>query len=139
MPGEHAVCMGEHGPGAHPGEGAALLDADSAEVPADVDQDAVPLCLSVEAGAGRPQGDRDALAAGVAEQGGDLAGVAGADDGLREEAVGAGIGGVADEVERPRQDPVLAEQPAQVRPKGLWRTGRELLRGAVDAGGDGHD
>ena len=134
VPGQHAVGVGEHGAGPHPCQGAVALDGGAGEVVADVDEDPVSLRLAVEAGPGRAQGDRDAAAARVAEDRRDLLGVAGPDDDLGEEPVGAGVGCVADQVQRPGQDPLGAEQPGEVAGSGCGVSRGQLLRGAVGGG-----
>ena len=93
--GEDAVGVAEDGAGLDPRQRPVVLDRDAAEVAADVDQDAVALALAVEAGAAGAEGDRDPLLAAVGEDLGDVAGVARHHHRLREEPVGAGVGGVA--------------------------------------------
>ena len=85
-------------PGLTRAQRAVLLDRDAAEVPSHVDQDAVALALAVEAGAAGAEGDRDPLLAAVGEDLGDVGCVVGHHHRAREEPVGAGVGGVLDEV-----------------------------------------
>ncbi len=129
--GEDAVGVAEHGARLDPGQGAVLLDRDAAEVPADVDEDAVALALAVEAGATGAEGDRDPLLAPVGEDLGDVAGVAGHDHRPREEPVGAGVGGVADDVAGAGEDPVGAEQRLEVAAQRLRDAGGDLVGSAI--------
>ena len=70
------------------------------EVPADVDQDPVALALAVQARAAAAEGHRDPLLAAEGEHLRDVVGVARLHDRLREQPVGARVGGVADQVDR---------------------------------------
>ena len=108
--GEHAVGVAEHRARLDPRQRAVLLDRDAAEVAAHVDQDAVALALAVEAGAAGAEGDRDARPPAVGEDLGDVPGVVRHHHRLREEAVGAGVGGVADDVAGTGEHAVGAEQ-----------------------------
>ena len=98
---------------------AVVLDRDPAEVAADIDQDPVALALAVEAGAAGAEGDRDRVTAPVLEQLRDVVGVASHHHGLRDQPVGAGVGGVADQVGGPRRAP------------GRPRPGRRVRRAAA--------
>ena len=129
--GEHAVGVAEHGAGLDPGDGAVLLDRDTAEVAAHVDEDAVALALAVEAGAAGAEGDRDPLLAAVGEDLGDVAGLAGHHHRLWEESVGTGIGGVLDEVPGLGEDALVAEQPFEVAAQRLRDSGGDRIRSAV--------
>jgi hypothetical protein len=100
-------------------------------VAADVDQDSVALTLAVQAGAARPEGDRDFAAASVSEHPRHALGVARLHDGLRDQAVGAGVGRVADQVGRAGEDRVLAEQSHQVGSQRLRRAGCDPVGRAV--------
>ena len=131
MAGERAVDVPEHRAGARPDTPAAIEDLDAGEVAADVDEDAGALRLAVEARPGGAEGERDALPAGEAEELRDLAGVAGGDDGPRDHPVRARIRGVADEVDRPAQDPVLAEECRERAVKRAVGSGGELVRNPV--------
>ncbi len=117
--------MAEHGAGLDPGERPVLLDRDAAEVAADVDEDAVALALAVEAGAAGAEGDRDAFLPPVGEDLGDVGGLAGHHHRLREEPVGAGVGGVLDEVAGLGEDAVGAEQRLELAAQGLRHPGGE--------------
>ena len=129
--GEDAVGVAEDRARLDPGSGAVLLDRDAAEVAAHVDEDAVALALAVEAGAAGAEGDRDPLLAAVGEDLGDVVGVAGHHHGLREEPVGAGVGGVADDVAGAGEDAVGAEQRLELAAQRLGGAGGERVGGAV--------
>ena len=139
--GEDAVGVAEHGAGLDPGYRAVLLDRDAGEVAAHVDEDAVALALAVEAGAAGAEGDRDPLLATVGEDLGDVAGLARHHHRLGEEPVGAGVGGVADDVGGAGQQPAGAEQRFQLAAQGLGDAGGDLVGSAigcrlVDLGGE---
>ena len=70
-------------------------------------------------------------AAAVVEDARDLGGVARGDDDLGKAAVGARVGGVADDVDRAREDPVGAKQALEVAAQRLRRAGGKLLRRLV--------
>ena len=141
MRGEDAIGVAEHGSGLDPGEGRADLspaltrnaglDRDAAEVAAHVDEDAVALALAVEAGAAGAEGDRDPVLAAVGEDLGDVGGVAGHHHRLREEPVGAGVGGVLDEVAGLGQHALVAEQPFELAAQRLRHAAGERVGGAV--------
>src|SRR5690349_21381432 len=84
--------------------------------------------MSVLAGA---EGDWDVVAAPVVEHLGDVGGVAGHHHGLREEPVGAGVGGVTDEVAGADEDAVGAEQTLEIAAQRLGRTPGQRVGGAV--------
>ncbi len=128
---EDAVGVTEHGAGLDPGERAALLHRDAAEVAAHVDQDAIALALAIEAGAAGAEGDRDARATAVGEDLGDVLGIAGHHHRLREESVGAGVGGVADDVAGAAEYAVGAEQGLQLAAQWLRHPGGDLIGRAV--------
>jgi hypothetical protein len=123
--------VAEHGAGLDPGDGAVLLDRDAAEVAAHVDQDAVALALAVEAGAAGAEGDGDALLASVGKGLSDVAGIVGHHDRPREQPVGAGVGGVADDVGGAGEQAVGAEQRFELTPQWLRHPGGDLVRSAV--------
>ncbi len=141
MRGEDAVGVAEHGAGLDPGEGRvdlgpaltrnAGLDRDAAEVAAHVDEDAVALALAVEAGAAGAEGDRDPVLAAVGEHLGDVGGFAGHHHRPREEPVGAGVGGVLDDVAGAGEDAVGAEQRLELAAQRLRDAGGERVGGAV--------
>jgi len=108
--GEDAVGVAEHGARLDPRQRAVLLDRDAAEVAPHIDQDAVALSLSVEAGPPGAKDDRDAAGAAVGEGLRHVVCVARHHHRPRQQPIGAGVGGVADEVARPRQHPVRSEQ-----------------------------
>ena len=95
--------------------GPVVLDADPAPVAADVDQDRVGLALAVEAGAAGAEGPATPELGGAAQELGHVADVARDGHRLRDQAVGARVGGVADQVQRPGEDPVGAERGDQAR------------------------
>ena len=107
--------MAENRPGAHPHPFAPVLDRHAAEMASNVHQDAFGLSLTVEARPAAAQRHRDAAAAAVGENPGHVLGAPGEHDGLRDHAVGAGVGGVADEVDRPAEDAAGAHDRRQVR------------------------
>ena len=128
---EHAVGVAEHGAGLDPGALAVVLDRDAAEVAAHVDEDAVALALAVEAGAAGAEGDRDAAALAVGEHLGDVAGVVGHHHRPRQQPVGTGVGGVADDVAGAGEDAVGAEQLLEFAAQRLRRAAGEAVGGAV--------
>ena len=125
--GEDAVDVAEDRAGADPRRGAVLEHLDRAEVAADVDQDAVGLALAVEAGAAGAEGDRDAALAAEGEHLGDVASSFAITTASREEAVGAGVGGVADQVGGAAEDAVGAEQRLQLAAQRLGDPGGERV------------
>jgi hypothetical protein len=100
-------------------------------VAAHVDEDALALALSVEAGAAGAEGDRDAAALAEGENFGDIAGVVGHHHDLRQQAVGAGIGGVADDVAGASEHAVGAEQLLEFAPQRLRGAGGKAVGSAV--------
>ena len=129
--GEDAVGVAEHGPGLDAGAGAVVLDRDAAEVAAHVDENAIALALPVEAGAAGSEGDRDPLLAAVGEDPGDVAGFLRHHHRAREEPVGAGVGGVLDDVAGAAEHPVGAEQRLQLAAQRLGDAGGDLVGGPV--------
>jgi hypothetical protein len=106
---QDAVGVAEHGARAHPGEGSLPLDRDPGEVTAHVDEDPVGLPLAVEAGAAGPKHDRHLAIAPVGDHLGDVRRVAGNHHRPGEQAIGARVRGVLDEVDCPREHPVAAQ------------------------------
>ncbi len=95
-----------------------VLDGDVVEVPPDIEQDVIALRLSVEARARGSQDDPATRARREAEHPGNVASVPGHDDHPRHQTVGAGIGGVADQVGDRAQDVVRADDTLQLgRPR----------------------
>ncbi len=135
--GEHLVGVTEHDAGLDPRPRPVLLDRDAAEVAAHVDQDAVALTLAVEAGAAGAENDRDLVGAAVGKDLGDVVGVVRHHHRLRQQAVGAGVGGVADDVAGPAEHAIGAEQRFELAAQRLRSSPRQRLRSAV-RGGDGH-
>ena len=129
--GEDAVGVAEDRPRLHPRPGAVVLDPDAAEVLADVDEDAVALALAVEAGAAGAEGDGDVAFLAEAQDPGDVVGVAGLDHRAREAAVGAGVGGVGDEVAGAVEDAVGTEQPLEFAAQRLGDAGGDPVRSAI--------
>ena len=101
---------------------------------ADVDEDPVGLALAVEAGAAGAEDDGDPGAAAVLEDLGDVAGVVRHHHRPRQQPVGAGVGGVADDVAGAGEDAVGAEQRLELAAQRLRGPRRELVRGAVGGG-----
>src|SRR6185369_12925062 len=108
-----------------------LLDPNAAEVLADVDEDAVALALAVETGAAGAEGDGDIAVAAKAEHLGDVVGTARLDHGPREEPVGAGVGGVGDEVTDTVQDAIVAEQLLELAAQRLIHAAGERVGRAI--------
>ncbi len=98
---QYGVGVPEHGSGPDRRTAAVVVDLHAGEVPAHVDQDAVGLALAVEAGPAGPEGDADPILPAVGEDFGDVARVVGHHHDLRQLAVGAGVGGVSDQVAGP--------------------------------------
>ncbi len=131
--------MAEDRAAADPRPRPVLLDRDAAEVAADVDQDAVGLPLPVEAGAAAAEDDRDAALAAEGEDLGDVIGVVRHHHRPRQQPVGAGVGGVADDVAGPREDAVGAEQRLQLAPQRLRDAAGQRVGGGVDRGHQNKD
>ena len=141
MRGEHPVRVAEHGAGPEPRDPPLVLDRDRGEVAADVDEDPFTLRLAVEAGAGGAKGQRHAGSLRERDQLGDIVRVGGENDSLGKDAVGARVGGVADQVDYAREHAILAEQLDQPAAERLRRTAGELAgdsirRRLVATGGD---
>ena len=102
---------------------AALPDADATEMPAAVDEHRVGLRLAVERGSARPEDERSTRRPRARKQADDVADVAWGDDRLRDQPVGTRVGGVPDQVGRPRVDLLLAERGDKL---GLEVGGRPL-------------
>ena len=143
VPGQHPVDVAEHRARAHPHPLAVTFDRDPGPVPPDVDHDPVGLGLAVEAGAPAAEGDRNAGPPTVPQDLRDVPHVSGQHDRLREQPVRACVGGVADEIEHPRQHTIRAEQGRQLRLERLGRAagqrvgravGERLAVGAPDTG-----
>jgi hypothetical protein len=122
----------------------AVLDLHAGEVAADVDEDPVALALAVQARPPRAQRHRNALLAAEAEHLRDIPGVTRLHHGLREEAVGAGVGGVADQVQRPAADAIDPEERLQLGEEGQRRPRRDPIGGGAGVrvrrlGGDALD
>ncbi len=115
--GEHAVDVSEDDPRLGPHARALVLHAGALEVAADVDQDAVGLGLAVEARAAGAEHERGAAAARQREHRLHVGEVARDRHRLRDRAVGARVGGVADEVERPRGRPRPGRAPRSSSPR----------------------
>src|SRR4029453_9994025 len=91
--GEDPVRVAEDRAGAQARPGAAVEDLHPPPVATDVDKDPVALRLSVEAGAARPEGDRNLARPGVVEDLRDVPCVASHDDRLGQKRGGAGGAG----------------------------------------------
>ena len=103
---QHPVGVAQQGPGPDPGARAAVLDLHPGPVAADVDDDPVALGLAVEAGAAGPQGHRDPRSAAVREAPSPTSSASRAiTTAFGKQPVGAGVGGVADQVDRPASAP----------------------------------
>ncbi len=83
---------------------AVFLDAHAAPVAADIDEDAVSDGLTREAGASGAEAERDAVLVAETEEMRDFFGGLGLDDGARDEAVEAGVGGEGDAVDGADED-----------------------------------
>ncbi len=128
---EHAVGEPEHGPRLHARPLAVLLHLHAVEVAAHVDEDSVGLALAVEA---RPAGaEREVLVvlAAVGEQLLHVFHPARHRHDLGEVAVRARVGRVTDEVVRPAEDAVGAEEPLQIGDQPAVRPGGEAVGRAV--------
>ena len=109
VPGERPVHAAEHraGPDAHPR--AVVEHRDAREVAPYVHEDPGALALAVEAGAAGAQRHRDAQAAAERERRSHIVRVTRHHHRLRDQAVGAGVGRVADEVEDAGEHLLLAQ------------------------------
>ncbi len=116
--------VGPHHGGARPDPGppALLQHLDPGPVAAYVDQDVLSLGLAVERGPGGAEDHLALSAVGVGEDRGDVVEVLGDHHDLGHEAVGGGVGGVADQVGDLPQHLLGAQQ--------LGQLGAQRLRGA---------
>ena len=96
--GEQAVAVAEDHARLRPQARSLILDAHPPPMAADVDEDRVGLALAVEARAAGAKRHGHAELGGAAQELGHVLHVAGDGHRLRDQPVGAGIGGVADEV-----------------------------------------
>ena len=128
------VGVAQDGAGLHPHAGALVEHLHPAPVPPDVDQDSVALRLPVQAGSSGAEGDRHALHAARGEDLRDVVRVARHHDRLREQPVGARVGGVADQVDDPGEDPIRSQQLDQLAAQRLRRPRGELVRRPVLGG-----
>ena len=92
----------------------AVLDGDVAPRLRDHDQQPVRHRLPGQAGAGGPEGQRDPVLPAETEQGADLVHRVGPHDGSRHESVDAGVAGVSDAVDVPREHPIGFEDAGQL-------------------------
>ena len=96
---------------------------------ADVDEDAVALALSVEAGAARAKGDWDPTLAPEPQHLRHILGIPRLHHRPRKTPVRAGVGGISDEVADPIQDTIGgAEQLFQLPPQRRIDSARERVR-----------
>ena len=128
------VAQNGAGPDLHAG-GVAIQDLNASPVAADVHQDAGSLPLSVEARPPRTEGDGDAVLAAVCDDARRACGVPRLDYHLRDQAVGARVRGVANEVGGAGEDGAFADQPGEVGAKRLGSALRDPVWCSV--GGDG--
>jgi hypothetical protein len=99
---------------AGPQPGSVVLDHHAGPVAPDIDEDVIGLRLTVHAGAAGPERGVPPATGAVRQDRAHVIDVAGQDDDLRKVTVGAGIGGVANQVRDPVQHLVLAQQLDQV-------------------------
>lgn len=97
----------------------------------------VTLTLAVEAGAVGAEDDRHVVCAAIGEGLCDVIGVVSHHHRLRQEPVGAGVGGVTDDVAGPAQDATLAKQRFELAQQRLRGSAGQRLGGTV-GGDDGH-
>ncbi len=140
MPGEGRVGPGHGGAGPDPGPPALLQHLDPGPVAAYVDQDVLALGLAVERGPGGAEDDLALPAVGVREHRRNVVDVLGDHHDLGDEAVGGGVGGVADQVGDLPQHLLGAEQLGQLGAQRLGRAagpvpGEPVAGGAADAAG----
>ena len=128
---EDPVDVAEHGPGPDPDPAAVVEHLDAAPVPADVGEDPVGLGLPVEAGAAGAKDERGAAAARERHQAGDLRGGPRLHDRGRDPPIGAGVGGVADQIAGTRQQSLIADDGAQLGREPGRRPIRDLRVGTI--------
>ena len=113
---------------------AVVFDAHAREPAAHVDHDRVGLRLAVEARAAAAEVHGEAVLARVGDRLADVVCVVRHHDDGGDQAVGARVGGVADEVDRAVQHALSAEQRLQLAAQRLRRAGGERIGRAVGEG-----
>ena len=117
------------GPGAQPPP--AILDRDAGPIAAHVDQDAVALGLAAQARARGAEGDGFTALPRIREDLAHVVDAAGDHHGLGKQAVRAGVGREADQVDCPRQHALGTDQGAEVRGERVGGAAREPVGGTV--------
>ncbi len=137
---EQPVDVAEHDPGLHAHPRAAVLDPRAADQWRRTSTRTESVCawpLSEVPPARKSAACRVRRA--QREQRDDVVDVVGHRDRLRDQPVGAGVGGVADEVERAGQHALGAERLDQLAAQRLGRARRDPVGRAVGGGGRGRD
>ncbi len=120
-----------------PCAGAAVFDLHAREPAAHVDHDPVGLRLPVEARAAAAEVDREVVLLCVGDRLADILGVVRDHDDGRQQAIGARVGGVCDEVDRAVQHALGAKQRGQACAQRWCGSGGERIGRAVGEGGTG--
>jgi hypothetical protein len=121
---ELRVDVAEDRAGAHPHASAVVLHLDAIPVTAHVDQDVVREGLTVETRPRRPKRRVPPGLAAIAEELDDVVGRSRQHDHLRDEPIGARIGGIPHEIDGSVEDLLLAQEGDEI--------GLQVTRGPVD-------